>query len=585
MKHIRRTLFLTSLALISGWPAQAAEPNPSTGKAPAATREIRRPPAASTGQAASGTQGQLSTGQLVYQVLLAEIALQRGELELATRAYANLALRSRDPKILERTIEVAGLARRFDLALETARLWLDVEPGSLQAQRMMVSMLILSNRLDELAPSLVRMLESDKNALGENLLGLNRMFARHNDRQAVFRLIEKVCQPFIGIAEAHYAIAFAANSAGLRERALTEIKRALELRADWEMAAFLQAQLMMRESPGEAIIFLQGFLERNPQAREVQLLLARALVGERRYGEAKHHFEQLLQAYPDNPEVVYPVAILALQQNDKTLAETQLKHLLTLKVQDKNPAYYYLGQLAEDAQRTEEALDRYTQVLSGEHYLPAQMRRARLLAGQGKMEQASAVLRKAKTEKEEERVLMSVTEAGLLREANRTQEAFDLLESLLAEQPEQPDLIYETALLAERLGQLELMETRLRRLIELRPQNPQAYNALGYAFADRNERLAEAYSLIETALKLAPDDGFILDSMGWVLFRKGDFSGALAHLERAYVKRDDPEIAAHLGEVLWAMGRKEDARHILLEAQKKHPGNEILSATIRKLVP
>ena len=213
------------------------------------------------------------------------------------------------------------------------------------------------------------------------------------------------------------------------------------------------------------------------------------------------------------------------------------------------------------------------------------MRRARLLAEQGKMEQARAVLKNAKTEKEEERVQMSIAEAGLLREANRPQEAFDLLDSLLAEQPEQPDLMYETALLAERLGRLELMETRLRRLIELRPQNPQAYNALGYAFADRNERLAEAYTLIETALKLAPDDGFILDSMGWVLYRQGDLSGALAHLERSYAKRDDPEIAAHLGEVLWALGRKDDARLILLEAQKKHPDNEILSATIRKLVP
>ena len=172
--------------------------------------------------------------------------------------------------------------------------------------------------------------------------------------------------------------------------------------------------------------------------------------------------------------------------------------------------------------------------------------------------------------------------ASLLREAKRVQEAFDLLEGRLAEQPEQPDLIYETALLAERLNNVELMDARLRRLIELRPDNPQAYNALGYAYADRNERLAEARQLIEKALALAPDDGFILDSMGWVLYRQGDLKAALTYLEQAYRQRDDPEIAAHIGEVMWAQGRQDDARQLWLRMQKKHPSNEALGEVLRR---
>ena len=562
-------------------PAHADDPAIAARKEPArASKRLTPPPADSS---ATATGEATTSGQVVFQVLLAELALRRGDLDLACAAYASLALRTRDPQVLERTVEVAGYARRFDLALDTARLWLDVDPASQRAQRMLVSVLILTNQLDELAPHLVRMLQGDTGALAENLLGLNRMFARNTDRLAVFRLIEQVSQPFAGIAEAHYAVAVAANSAGMRERALSEGQRALELRPDWEMAAFLQAQLLLRDAPESAISFSQQFLERQPKAREIKLQLARILIGERRYGEARRHFDELLVDYPDSPEVVYPVAMLALQHDDKALAEMQLKRFVTFKVQDKNAAYFYLGQIAEDDRRIDEALSSYAQVLSGEHYLPAAMRRARLLARQDKLEQAREILRGAQTEKADERIQLTIAEAALLRDAKRAQDAFEFLENALAKEPEQPELLYETALLAERLGKLELMESRLRRLIELRPDSPQAYNALGYALADRNVRLPEARALIEKALQLAPEDGFILDSMGWVLYRQGDLAGALSHLERSYAKREDPEIAAHLGEVLWALGRREEARKALAEALKKQPENEILTETMRRL--
>lgn len=582
MKFIRTTLCLAALSVAFGSPALADDMTLSARKRkPAVSPSVPE----SSGLPATGMQPEISSGRTVFEVLLAEIALQRGDVDLACRAYADLALITRDPRVLERAVEIAVFARRFDLAIETANLWIDVEPSSLRAQKMLVSALILADRLDELAPHLRRMLESDKAALPGNLLGLNRMFARNPNRPAVFRLVEKVCAPFAGIAEAHYAVAVAASAAGLRERALSEIRQALELRPDWETGAFLQAQFLMRESPEEGIRFMQEFVERNPGAREIELQLARALMSERRYAEAKRHFDHLLETYPDSPEVVYPLAILALQQNDRGLAEAQLKHFVTLDVQDKSPAYYYLGQLAEEDKRFEEALAHYERVVSGEQYLPALMRRARLLSGQGHLDRARELLREAKTEKSEEPVQMVIAEAGLLREAGRVQEAFELLEKQLDAQPEQPELLYETALMAEKQGNLALMEKRLRTLIDLRPESAQAYNALGYSYADRNMRLAEARELIEKALKLAPEDGFILDSMGWVLFRQGDLPGALTYLERSYAKRDDPEIAAHLGEVLWALGRQEDARRILAEARKKHPSNEALAEIIRKLMP
>jgi len=583
MKSIRSTFCFTVLAISFALSAFAAEPAAPVRKRAPSVPEVRRPVIAEPRPGDVGYADQ--PGQIVYQVLLAEMAVQRGDVELASKAYADLALRTRDPKVLERTVEVAGYARRFDLALEAARLWVEVDPASKKAQQMVASVMIHSNQLDDLAPSLVRMLEADKESLGENLLGLNRMLARSPDRLAVFRLIDKVCLSFFGIAEAHYAVAMAAGSAGVNERALAETRRALELRPDWEMAALLQMQLMMRESPGEAIRFLQGFVERNPGARDAQLALARALVSEKRYAEARSHFDQLLQAYPNNPEIVYPVAILALQQNDTALAEAQFKHFVTLPTQDKSFAYYYLGQIAEESKRNEEALAYYALVGVGEQYFQAQLRRARLLVELGQLDAARKQLSTAKVKTPEERIQFTIAEASLLRDAKQPQAAFDLLEAVFAAQPGQPELLYETALLAEKLGKTDILESRLRKLIELRPDSAQAYNALGYSFADRNLRLPEARELIEKALKLSPEDSFILDSMGWVLFRQGDLSAALTHLERAYALREDPEIAAHLGEVLWELGRKDDARRTLLEAQKKYSDNEALADAVKKFAP
>jgi tetratricopeptide (TPR) repeat protein len=581
MKQIHRTILTAALAVAFCTPVLAADEAP-IAKSAGNKKTVDLPV---SGARPGDAQYKELTGQLVYQVLLAEVALQRGNADLASKAYADLALRTRDPKILERTVEVAGYARRLDLALEAARLWLEVEPSSLRAQQILTTVLLMSDRFDELAPHLIRMLEVDKESLGTNLLGLNRMLARSVDRQAVYRLVEKVCAPFVGIAEAHYAVAMAASSAGERARALAEVRRALELRPEWEMAALLEAQLLSRESTADAIAALQQFMERNPGAREVEIHLARALVGDKRYGEAKQRFDRLLREYPNSPEIVYPVAILALQQNDMALAETQLKHLLTLNFPDKSVVYFYLGQIADDSKRNDEAIGYYSQVGPGEQYLPAQVRSAYLLSVQGKLGVARQRLHSAQAKTPLERVQLTIAEAQLLREAKQTQEAFDLLDRALAQQPDQPDLLYETALLAERLGRMDTLETYLRKLIALKPDSAQAYNALGYSYADRNLRLPEARELIEKALKLAPGDPFILDSLGWVLYRQGDFPGALVQLERAYALRPDPEIAAHLGEVFWMLGRQDDARSTWREAQKKHPANEELAGVVKKFIP
>ncbi|MEI7614111.1 MAG: tetratricopeptide repeat protein [Betaproteobacteria bacterium] len=588
MKPIQHVLCFAAITLGFSLSAYAAEGGvPAKKRAPAVREGKAATPALQFPAALRPEEPRYVTqpGQVVYQVLLAEIALQRGDLDLASSAYADLAVRTRDAKVLERTVAVAGFARRFDLALEAARLLVEIEPESKTAQQMLASVMVVSNQLDDLAPNLIRMLEMEREALPQNLLGLNRMMARNPNRLAVYQLIEKVCKPFFGMAEAHYAVAVAAASAGVNERALAETRRALELRPDWELAALLQAQLISRYSTTEAISFLQDLIGRHPKVGDARMLLARMLVSEKRYADARQQFSLLLEAYPDNPDVVFPVAILALQQNDRVFAEAQFKYFLTLAVTDKNYAYYYLGQIAEEDKRGDEALDYYARVISGEQYLPAQMRRARLLVERGDLDAARKVLQATKGATPEERIQLAIAEAALLRDAKQPQAAFDLLEPLLTRQPEQTDLLYESALLAEKIGRLDMLESRLRKLIALRPDSAQAYNALGYSLADRKLRLPEARELIEKALSLSPDDYFILDSMGWVLFRQGDLPGALSYLERALSKRDDPEIAAHVGEVLWALGRKDDARRVLTESKQKFPDNDVLSDAVKKFAP
>ena len=559
-------------------PAPAKQANPSAAASKAGGTEA-------AAKAAVGDAGaEPSSGQVVFQVLLAEIALRRGDAVLASNAYADLAFRTRDPKLLERTVDVAGFARRLDLALEAARRWVEVEPESKQAQYVLASVMVMSNQTDDLAPVLIRMLEADKEALPDNLMGLNRMLARNPDRRAVFSIIEKVCRPFVGLAEAHYAVSVAAAGAGQLDRARAEARRALELRADWEAAALLQAQLLARLSIDESIVFLRDFVDRYPKSRDARMQLARLLVGAKRYDDARQRFEEVLKISPDSPDAVFSIGVLALQQNDLAEAEKQFNRVLAMPSTDKNYAHFFLGQIAEERKQDTEALAHYAQVAGGEHYVQARLRGARLLVDQGKFDEGRRQLSSAKASSAEERVQLAIAEAGLLRDAKQPKAAFDLLESLLAKQPEQADLLYESALLAEKLGNIELMERRLRKLIELRPDSAQAYNALGYSLADRNLRLKEARELIEKALTLSPEDYFILDSMGWVLYRQGDLPAALGYLEKAFARKDDPEIAAHIGEVLWALGRQDDARKTWTDAQKKYPDNESLGDAIKKFL-
>jgi tetratricopeptide (TPR) repeat protein len=290
----------------------------------------------------------------------------------------------------------------------------------------------------------------------------------------------------------------------------------------------------------------------------------------------------LAQGHPQNPDVALTAGLLAVQLSDWEAAEKYLKRALELNASGADTVRYYLGQVSEERKQPDEALRWYQSVTSGEQYIPAQARIAGIMAKRGQLAEARNSLQAVQAQNLQQRVLLTQAEAQILREAGAYKEAFELLGAALEKYPNVPDLLYDYAMAAEKVDRLDVVESNLRKLIELRPEHAHAYNALGYTLADRTDRLQEAHELIDRALKLAPDDPFIQDSMGWVLYRLGRADEGRVYLEQAFKSRPDPEIAAHLGEVLWVQGQRAEALRIWNGSLKAHPGNEVLQGVIKK---
>jgi tetratricopeptide (TPR) repeat protein len=524
------------------------------------------------------------TPRLVYEFLLAEIAGGRGELGLASEAYMDLARTTRDPRVVRRAAEVALFARRYDAALDAARLWTEIEPKAVQPNQMLISLLAATGKSADLEVKLSQQLAEAGPQVGEMLLQINRMLARHPDKKAVQTLVSRLTEPYLSLAEAHFARAQAAHGAGDMAQSAAELDRAIELRPDWEQAALARAQ--MTTDPAEAAQFLGRFVSANPKAMDARLAYARSLVVVKRYNEARAEFKTLLANHPDSGDVIYAVAVLSLQLNDLDEAEAQLRRLIGMTHAESGAAQLYLGQIAEERKQPDEALKRYGEVpVGGTQYLSARMRMTQLLARQQKLDEARRTLQETTAANPGERSQLLIAESQILREAGRNLDAYTVLADGLKAHPDQPELLYEAAIMAEKAGKLDVVEPYLRRLIVLKPDHAHAYNALGYSLAERNERLDEAQQLIDKALQLAPEDPFILDSKGWVLFRRGDANGALDVLKKAFTLRADPEIAAHLGEVLWYLGRADEARQTWSDAMKTSPGNEVLVGTVKKFTP
>jgi tetratricopeptide (TPR) repeat protein len=434
---------------------------------------------------------------------------------------------------------------------------------------------------------LIEAAANDK-SLGDAFLQLNQALAAQTDKAAAFRLVQDLARPYPKVPEAWFAIALAGYNTKLTDPAIAAAAtmaadRALELKPGWDRAALIKADILAKGSPDAAIAFLKQFLAASPDERAVAGALAQIYVEQKRFGEARAIFQQLWDEEPEDREFEFAVAAISLQMKDYATAQRLLEELDKVGYGDKGVVPFYLGQLAEETKRYDEAIARYREVTEGDRAWLAKLRIGAMIAKKGDIAAARSYLHGLTPESGERRVELAQAEAQLLRDAGDYKTAYAVLTAALERQADSVDLLYDVAMVAEKLDRIDEVESRLKRLIELKPDNAQALNALGYTLVDRTPRTAEGLKLIEKALQIAPDDPFILDSMGWANYRLGKLDDSEKFLRRAFGDQADPEIAAHLGEVLWAKGERERATELWQSQLKASPDNPVLIETMRRL--
>lgn len=527
---------------------------------------------------------------LMLKYLSAELAFQRGQGFGAHSALMAMARSTGDPRLARRATEMAIAANSTADAYKGAKLWRELAPRSDEAFQVLLSLQISSNRLDEAKQALAQQLAaSTPDKLPTVIATAQRNLSRMPDKTKSVSLLRELLEPYRESVDARLAIAQFSMVSGDRAGALREAKDALAKFPNSEVAALVVAQIV--EDKAESIRVLSQFLQKNPKAREVRLAHARLLYEQSKIAEAKKEFKTLVEQKSDDQTALFALGMLSVQANDLPEAEKYLAAYIRAlggqpdKERDATQALMVLAQIAEERNDLATALKWLDQVEIVTHQgsVTAVIKRAQLQAKTGKVDAGRQLLAAADADSDEDRVRLIIGDAQILRDAGRLPEAIKVLEDALESLPENIDLLYEYAMLVEKNKEFEAMEKALRKIIQIAPDNQHAYNALGYSFAERNVRLQEAYDLIKKALQLAPDDAFIIDSMGWVEFRLGRLEKAEELLRRAYTLRPDPEIAVHLGEVLWLRGREEEAKKLWRFANGKDPKNESLKGTLERL--
>ncbi|MBF3658030.1 tetratricopeptide repeat protein [Burkholderia pseudomallei] len=528
------------------------------------------------------------TSQIVYQVLAAEVALQRSLPAPAYQTYLALARDTRDPRMAQRATEIALAAQSPADALTAANLWREYSPGSQRAAQVDAALLVLGGKPAEAQPMLSQELAR---ATGENrgqaIIALQALLARGPNRVGGLTVLQDLLKNDMGRPEARLAIARQQLATDDKDGATQSLKEALRIKPDYLLAALMLSQM----GPGEraaGIASFEKFVQQNPKSRDGRLALAQLYLADDRLDDAQKQFDAMRRNDSSDPTPLMAIALIKIQQKHLDDATTYLKQYV--KVAQKKPgadvgqAYVYLAQIALDQNNEALAaqwLDKVDE--ASQQYVPAQVTRAQLLQKQGKADEARKLLANLQASDPRDAAVIARTDASILFTSKRYKEAADRLAQAVEDFPDDPDLRYDYAMASEKIGQYTTMEQQLRLLMRAQPDNPQAYNALGYSLADRNLRLQEASKLIEKANSLAPNDAFIMDSLGWVKYRLGDTAGATAILKRAYDLQPNAEIGAHLGEVLWRSGSRDEARAAWRAAQKLEPDNDTLVQTLKRL--
>lgn len=521
---------------------------------------------------------------LVYEILLGEIARHRNQHEVAAQAIMRAAQESRDPRLVERATHLAVIAKRQGDAIKAARLWVELEPDSTLSREALGALLAMKGLVDEARGEFLVALKLHGDNLGRAFRRISKVLRRVPDRGAAVALLQSLVSLYPKEAAAHLALARLAGE-DVYKVAIVAVNYSLLLRSDWEEAALYKSHLLLGAKHfAEHRQFCQTYLDDNPFAKRLRVHFARGLLDQGDHKAALRQFKEVVAQNPKDGDAAFAVGLLSIQSKEYEDAETYLKQALEISSAN-DQARLYLGQLAVERKRYKEAIHWYQSIVSSQFRFEAQLRSALAMAAGGDVEGADKYLDGLEPTSEKQRVKRYLTQEQILREADRLDEAMAFMNEALHELPENKDLLYARALLAALLNMIDIHEQDMRRVLAKDPKNAHALNALGYTLADQTDRYKEAYDLVQKALKLKPDDPYILDSMGWVHYRLGEHDEALKYLRLALKKQNDAEIAAHLGEVLWVTGDKDAARSVWDRALKDSPDNGVLKKILKKFNP
>jgi predicted Zn-dependent protease len=566
--------------------------------------------------------------RLLYQLLVGEMALTSGDPGSAYELILDAAKRTKDEALFRRAVNIALESRAGDQALAATKAWRSASPKSLDAARLQLQILLLLNKASSANEPLKLLLAQTPPAeLRDLISSLPRLLQRSGDPKAVATLIDEALKPYRSGGTAVVSRVAQGRSwleAKDPDRALTLATEAQSLEAAAPGPAMLGLELMRERPAAEQLV--QSYLKQGKAEPALRMTYVRVLTASQRYADAVQQLELLTQQQPENAGPYLSLGALHLELAQRKEGEAALLRYVDLvqqqmpkaadgtalptpapklaKAQTDNDtddseggdeeegarpeqgllqAWLMLAQSAEQRGDFAAAEQWLGKVDDPQRALEVQTRRASMMARQGKLVQARELIRSVPERRAEDGRAKVIAEAGLLRNSKDWKAAFDVLAAGNQRYSGDPDLLYEQAMMAEKIDRTDEMEKLLRAVIQLKPDNAHAHNALGYSLADRRQRLPEAKQLIKRALELAPGDPFITDSLGWVEYRMGNHAEAIRVLRGAYVSRPDPEIAAHLGEVLWADGQRDEARRVWAEARSRDAGNDVLRETLARL--
>ncbi len=524
------------------------------------------------------------TPEMLYYILKAEIALYNSNYDAALNSYSWVIENTEDYRVIRRATRIALGAKHNLLAMKSINRWLEIDANNPEAIQLAVLVSIRLGKTEEALKHLDNLLKQSTTNNKDNLFNmLANTLKGEPDQAQTIKSLRELAQKHQNNAHIIITLAELEQKNQQYEAAQKNISKALKINPNWQRAQILQAQNLFALGQYDAAIKqFKSIITTDPDNPQPRIALARALLSLNDIAAALEQLKKIIALSPDNHEIILYTIPLLISSEQYDTAGKYIDQLLTQEVAI-DAAFFHMGVLKLNQNKTELAKQWFTKVNQGQYFFEAKFRLAQIIYQEGDSAEARAILKQLRTDYPEQTAQILLFEAELLKSSGQLDQAIQLISESLKDDPNNIQLLYNRAMLAAEKKSLQMLEQDLRKVIELEPTHAHALNALGYTLADETDRYTEAKQLIEKAYALLPNDSAIIDSMGWVLFKLGDYENAKTYLLQAMKIRKDPEIASHLGQLLIAMGKKKEAKEFLLRVLDQFPENEIITNILNQL--